>query len=315
MIEKKAMIDNCHIRRFIYFNKGRQAFYWLLRQLGAHPGQKILLPAYIGWSPREGSGVFDPVSDLELDPVFYHMSPDLTIDCDDFLSKLFNNPVRFALIIHYFGFVDKAYHELIEALINKGVVIIEDSAHALLTDLVGSVCGRLCDASIFSLHKILPVEIGGLLAIRNDSPISPIIRCREGQDLNVLNPWEYDLAEIACIRIRNYKYWIDRLQPYNKMLEPLHPILCNREIPQSLPLLVNSGSRDHLYLRMNELGFGVVSLYHTLIKEIDPRIFQIETALSRHITNFPVHQDVTLESIDSMLKALDGFFTNSGAKM
>jgi dTDP-4-amino-4,6-dideoxygalactose transaminase len=264
----------------------------------------ILLPAYIGWSPREGSGVFDPIRAIGLEPVFYHMSEDLHIDKEDFVSKLADKPIRYSLIIHYFGFVDENYPELISALNDRNVVSVEDSAHALLTDLVGEGCGRLAAASIFSLHKILPVTSGGLLAIPCNSSYNWISRDHDVDEHGRLDPWEYDLHEISRRRVHNYQYLVEKLNKYDEWIRPLRPVLKNSEVPQTVPVRIMHGSRDDLYHSMNALGFGVVSLYHTLIDEIDRLSYSTEIALSQHILNLPIHQDISNDLLDKMVEAL-----------
>lgn len=314
MIEKKPVKEDMHSRRIIPFARGREAFGWFLRQAGASRGDLILMPAYIGWSQREGSGVFDPIRGLGLDPVFYRMDQDLHIDLADFKAKLSRFQLRFALIIHYFGFVDDSYDELFSCLRNRGVISIEDSAHALLTDLVESGCGLWGDASIFSLHKILPVETGGMLAISCSSPAYRAINSRNMESGLSFNPWEYNLSEISRRRRRNYEYLINRLAEIDRWIKPLRPRLKSVEIPQSLPVTIQSVSRDDLYHKMNDMGFGVTSLYHTLITEVDKSVFAVEAALSRSIMNLPIHQDVTIEEIDKMLLALKASLDIGGVK-
>ena len=312
MIEKKPRNNRFRITRIARFSRARSALAWFLRNLEARRGDKILLPAYIGWSPREGSGVFDPIRELGLVPVFYHMDNDLRVDHDDFHRKATEIGARFSLIIHYFGLVDDHYEGMASILRNKGVIIIEDSAHALLTDLVGSGCGRLGDASIYSLHKILPVESGGILSVRDDSPIKNILENYADECECTALPWEYNLEEIARLRVRNYKYLMDKIQSLKNWMTPLRPYLKSAEIPQTFPVRVISGSRDDLYNRMNDLGFGVVSLYHTLIDEIDRTEFKTEYGISKNILNLPIHQDVDLVSLDAMAASLLAIFKEQG---
>ena len=44
------------------------------------PGERVLLPAYVGWSAKEGSGVFDPVDELGVPYAFYRLDDRLRID-------------------------------------------------------------------------------------------------------------------------------------------------------------------------------------------------------------------------------------------
>ena len=52
-------------------------------------------------------------------------------------------------------------------------------------------------------------------------------------------------------------------------------------------MIVREANRDELYERMNAAGFGVVSLYHTLIEQIPRDEFPESFELSRTILNLP----------------------------
>ena len=75
-------------------------------------------------------------------------------------------------------------------------------------------------------------------------------------------------------------------------------------IPQTFPiLLVDNKIRDDAYFKMNERGYGVVSLYHTMIAELDETFIKAHD-ISRRILNLPVHQDVKKSQLDQMLRLL-----------
>lgn len=63
-------------------------------------------------------------------------------------------------------------------------------------------------------------------------------------------------------------------------------------------------NRDAVYHGMNRDGFGVVSLYHTLIEPIAPAAFPDAHRLARRILNLPVHQDILPEHLDAMAAVL-----------
>jgi dTDP-4-amino-4,6-dideoxygalactose transaminase len=87
-------------------------------------------------------------------------------------------------------------------------------------------------------------------------------------------------------------------------VEPLFGAPGCGEFPQSYPLLIRNSSRDRIYCEMNATGFGVVSLYHTLIEPISPGRFPASATVSRHILNLPVHQDASKEALESMVREL-----------
>jgi dTDP-4-amino-4,6-dideoxygalactose transaminase len=77
-----------------------------------------------------------------------------------------------------------------------------------------------------------------------------------------------------------------------------------RAVPQTLPVVIPRGLRDDIYFRMNEAGYGVVSLYHTLIEEVTVRAYPEAHRLSRAMLNLPVHQDVAVDAIPGLVAAL-----------
>ncbi|MGC9949543.1 MAG: DegT/DnrJ/EryC1/StrS family aminotransferase [Bryobacteraceae bacterium] len=301
MITKRAENSSNHARRVIPFQAARKAFRAILNALEVSNG-KVLLPSYIGWSPREGSGVFDPIASLHLDYSFYALDERLRIDIGSLRTELESGSVRVLVIIHYFGYVDPCYEEAVKIAREHGVFVLEDEAHAMLSDLVGGICGRLGDACIYSFHKILPVESGGA-AVINDAE-SPLAQALVADPESALPLYDYDLNRIADKRRAN-SLVLDRLvRELAPEIEPLLGAPGCPAFPQSYPVMIRNGSRDRVYHDMNAAGFGVVSLYHTLISQISPGCFPAAAKVSRHILNLPVHQDASEGALESMVREL-----------
>ncbi len=137
-IEKLAQQVRAFRRPYALFPNARTGFEAFLRVIMDQEKGTVLLPAYVGWSPREASGVFDPVEKLELSYDFYRMDHSLHIELDHLESLLKSKPVRLLVLIHYFGFVDPAYEQAVSLARRHGAMILEDEAHAMLTDLVAA---------------------------------------------------------------------------------------------------------------------------------------------------------------------------------
>src|ERR1035438_5623165 len=129
MITKRAENPFNHARRVIPFQAGRNAFRAILNAVQLSNG-KVLLPAYIGWAPREGSGVFDPIASLHLEYSFYALDERLRIDIDSLRTELASGCVRVLVIIHYFGYVDPCYEEAVKIAREHDAFVLEDEAHA-----------------------------------------------------------------------------------------------------------------------------------------------------------------------------------------
>ena len=296
MVIAKTAIRPAPGRSFEPHPNARGALRHYLRECRLGRGEAILLPAYVGWSPREGSGIFDPICELGLDYAFYRLDGSLGIDLDSLRQAMAHAHARVLLLVHYFGHVDPAYADAVSLARGAGLRIIEDEAHAMLSDLVGAACGRRGDACLYSLHKLLPMNTGGML-VRNTIEAGP---GRPGPAENAGALWRHDLAAIAASRRRNAQRLYGLLGEMREDLEPLWGPPAEGEVPQTLPVRLLHAHRDAVYHDLNGAGFGVVSLYHTLIDPLSSHAFPEAHRLSRRILNLPVHQDILPEQLDAL---------------
>ena len=297
MITKIAVKTDNFRRKWINTISAREAWYKiLLKYRSFHPEGKILLPAYIGWSPNEGSGIFDSVYNSGLNYSFYDLNLQLEIDFEKLKKLILEDTTQLVLLVHYFGFPDKRYDEIIKWLKLNKITFVEDCAHAWLTDLIGGRCGRAGDYSFYSLRKLLPINNGGLLVDNKPNYF---------EESNV--PYfdlTFDLQSIFTIRIFNYKYLTNLLKEFGNEFTFLHEEIEEGICPQTLPVIVNNYNRDKLYQEMNDAGFGMVSLYHTMINELSEVSCDAVDILSKKIINFPVHQDISIKDMDEMILRL-----------
>lgn len=300
-IEKTCCSVNSYCRSQKFYKQARLAFGDILDLYGVKKDDKILMPAYIGWSAREGSGVFDPITQREIKPVFYHVNKTLKINIEDCIRKIDTENAKTLLIIHYFGFVDSNAKTIIEYAKNKGLLVIEDAAHALFSDKVGKSCGRDGHFTLYSLHKMLPFSDGGVLV--NNGISSDLVSA--DNDSIFYDYSQYDLSAIAAKRIEIYQMLVNKIEKRgNKHINILYKQLREGIVPQTLPIVLTETDRDAVYSEMNERGWGIVSLYHTMIEQLRVPEFADECWLSKHITNLPVHQDVNKEFVSEMIEDL-----------
>ena len=293
IITKKPSDSAGHPLPLYYFPRARDAFEFVLRQMDAR-GRNVLIPAYVGWGKVEGSGVFDPVRRSKNPYVFYRMTDRLQIDAASLRDVLAKNPGSVLLLIHYFGFKDPSLARVKEWAAEQGCLVVEDFAHGLFTFLANPLVDF--DYAFFSLHKMLPYKsrTGGLLLSRH--------RVSRGKEY--LGFYRYNLGMIARRRRENYAAALERLK---KAALPGVTILRDElggHVPESFPILLpNREIRNAVHARMNALGFGLISLYHELIAEIDAS-FRAEREVSDRITNLPIHQDADPERVRAMIDAL-----------
>jgi perosamine synthetase len=132
---------------------------YALARLWKLAGQEILFPAYF-------HGV--EVQTLLAAGVklrFYPVHAGMRVDFDEILSHITPN-TRAVYVIHYLGF-PAPIERLAELCRDRGLLLIEDCALALLSRLDDKPLGSFGDAAIFCLYKTLPVPNGGALVVRD----------------------------------------------------------------------------------------------------------------------------------------------------
>lgn len=171
-------------RRCLLTFEARYALYHGLGALGLRKGDTLLAPSYCCGTE------IDPLIAAGMNIRWYGMKDGFTLDFDQ-LRQGWDEGVKGVLVVHYLGF-NQLTEEIFGFCRDKGMLIIEDCAHALLSfSETSAPLGSMGDASIFSLRKTLPVPDGGALHLRSPgfdgslagltkpSPFAILFRCLE----------------------------------------------------------------------------------------------------------------------------------------
>jgi aspartate aminotransferase-like enzyme len=161
MITKEAENKSSNLRNFFLSNSARSSFSHILSCLFQGDERKILMPAYIGETNKEGSGVFDPVRKNGIKYGFYQVKENLSARIDDIENQLRSGEFKALLIIHYFGFVQNDLKIIIALCKKYDVIFIEDCAHSFHSKFEDRNIGEWGDVAFFSIHKSIPTSDGG----------------------------------------------------------------------------------------------------------------------------------------------------------
>jgi len=163
-----------------FFFSARYALSGAIRALGMGAGDRVLIPSY-----SCGTEV-DPFLDQQVGIRFYRIRRDMSIDMEDLIERI-DNTTRAILVTHYIGF-PQPIGAVKRICAEQGLLLIEDCAHAFLSEVDGSSVGTFGDASIFSLRKTLPIPNGGVLVVNN-----PGFECKE----ELVRPWTLSIS--SCL--------------------------------------------------------------------------------------------------------------------
>lgn len=271
---------------FLYYKRARDAMFDVVNELCKQGYKDIYIPGYIGWSPKEGSGIFDPLEAINgLKRHYYRMDWNLHIDRMRLVAQIKRHSIL--LLVNYFGFRDPAIHDIIAYAHSNDCIVIEDNAHGFYTYFCHGSVGS--DMTFFSLHKMFPFSQGGGLLIENGD----FTHLHNLEEPVNCDPFKYNYNEISKKRTENYLKLLHLTANKEDFFVPFRgEEYLAENVPQTFPILINKGDRNKIYEIMNEAGYGVVSLYHTMIEELRNDEHGDALWLSGKIMNLPVHQDV-----------------------
>lgn len=305
MLIKSPESPNSCVQPLQYFSAARVAFRTILENLDFSKNKKLLLPAYIGITDREGSGVSDPVQQTATAYEFYTLDKKLQALKNDLYDQLRSENYSALLIIHYFGFCQNNMAEIIELCHQHNIVLIEDCAHSMLSDSPYGQLGKLGDFSFYSIHKFLAVKDGGCLRVNNrdyEHMLQKPPRIRPAlETLDMLA--RVDLEVISEKRRSNYLYLLKLIRDCQG-IDIIYPELPNGIVPHNLPITVKGGQRQSVYFKLIDDGVPVVALYYRMIKPIIDKCFGDSLYLSENILNLPVHQDIQEDDLEFIAQKL-----------
>lgn len=166
LMRQEELVDSEFVRLasgapFYFARSGRESLYLILKILGLRAGSRVGVPLYCCAS------VFQAIAAAGHVPVF------LDVNLDDYALDedcLRNNRDRIdaVVVVHTFGYPANL-ERLRESLAGRNVPIIEDCAHALLTESGAGLVGTKTDASFFSfgIHKPAAAGGGALMMVNN----------------------------------------------------------------------------------------------------------------------------------------------------
>jgi hypothetical protein len=157
-------------RECVYAPSGRVAIYIaLVTSLG--PGARILM------SPVNDDVVLFTVLAAGLRPVMAPLSPDDgNIDPDAVPESTWKS-VQAVLTTNLYGLPDRV-PELLERCRRLGIVLVEDAAHALHSEVAGQPVGSFGDLSAFSLSKHM-AGVGGAVAVTDATRRPELVALRD----------------------------------------------------------------------------------------------------------------------------------------
>lgn len=154
-------------------NSGTSALHITLDAFGIRAGDEVVVPSLTFVATIQA------IISCGAKPVFCDVYPDtLNIDIDDTLKNI--GPRVKAIVPVHYGGLPCRMDELIDISRRKGVLLIEDAAHAFGSSYKGRKIGNLSDATCFSFDPIKNITCGegGAVVLDNEEICQNIYKRR-----------------------------------------------------------------------------------------------------------------------------------------
>jgi len=232
-----------------FFYRARNAIYHLVRALGWRDGETILAPDY--HSGNEVAALRAAGARV----CFYPIRRDLQPDLDALAQLCEQHRPRALFAIHYLGW-PQPIDEMARMCRERGMLLIEDCALALLSEPHGLALGSHGDYAIYCLYKTLPLPNGGLLV-------------QNGRALDGLARLELQPCGITTLGGRTLELMLERLRSRaNGFGEALH--LLKGAIGRNLTALgVERVPVGDIGFELDQVGFAMSPLSASLLRQFD----------------------------------------------
>jgi dTDP-4-amino-4,6-dideoxygalactose transaminase len=141
---------------YSYYGTGKAALRDGLRHSGCTSEGNVLVPAYLP------DGVVEPLLELGLEPRYYEVDSDLGPDLSDLEARI-DAESRAVMVVHYFGFPQPRFEEVLSLAAERGLLVVDNSAHSPFSRHDSRLLGTFGDVGFTSFRKTLPLPDGALL--------------------------------------------------------------------------------------------------------------------------------------------------------
>ena len=149
---------------------GRIAFYYILKALDFPPGSEIIFPSLTFWVvPELARAAGLTVVFADVDPATFTMDPAS-------VERLITDRTRAIVPTHLYG-LPCDMDRLLDIAGRRGLVVLEDCAHALGATYKGRPVGTFGAGALFSFQTLKPLNCyGGGLALVQDPAVAAKVR-------------------------------------------------------------------------------------------------------------------------------------------
>jgi dTDP-4-amino-4,6-dideoxygalactose transaminase len=234
----------------LWFYRARNAIYHLFRGLlETNPGLTVLAPDY-----NSGNEIL-AMRAAGAAIRYYSVRRNMTLDLDDVERRCRAHNPGLLYVIHYAGW-PQPMADLVDLCRRRGMLLVEDCALSLLSEVDGRPLGSFGDWSVFCLYKTLPLPNGAVL-VQNGPRLESLARLElhDAGAASVLGR----TAELVVQRIRG------RVNGVGAALQ-----VVKRGVGRAAGMLsVRRANVGDIGFNLDEVDLAMSAVSHRLLERID----------------------------------------------
>jgi len=335
---ERSFMEYRQANNFLMVDSGSNALYLACHLLGLAPGDEVIIPSFTWVSCAQAvllCGLKPRFADVDLGTM--NINAQTIRDAITPKSKA-------VMVVHYAGLPCE-----MDEILELGLPVIEDAAHATAADYKGRACGTLGDFGIFSFDAVknLTAIEGGGLVCRSHTDASRAKKLRycgigkSGFDTaagsDKMSWWEYEISEafikmlptnihavVAIEQLRRMSHLQNRRQEiwdyYNKEFRN-HPFI-------TIPAEAENGSTHGLFTyciraeRRNELAHHLLAngiyttvryhpLHHSKLYRQQERELPNCEELNKTALSLPLHPRLKEQEVHRVSEVIHNFYACS----
>jgi len=329
---EQSLAERLGLKGMVMVTSGSNALYLAVKLLALPPNSEIIVPSFT-WVSCAHAVVLNQckVVFCDVDLETHNMTAET-------IAPHITSNTKAIMVVHYAG---KQVN--MQPILDFGLPVIEDAAHAIDSKLNGQACGSIGDVGIYSFDAVknLAVGEGGGLTARKTELIerAKLLRyCgigRSGFETSISKKnrwWEYNITEfdhkylpsdiaaaIGCVQLKK----LNQLQARRKQIWNIYqhefanlswlvrPVDAGKNEPHSyFTYCVRVLKRDQFAKYLLDKGIYTTLRYHPLHMNA---IYQSGTKLpvceqlNEEALNLPIHASLSDEDISTIIEAVVSF--------
>jgi len=333
---EKQLAQYLGAENVIAVNTGTSALHIALDAFGIKKGDEVIVPSLTF------IGTIQAIIACGATPVFCDVDEDtLNIDVGD-LAKRITGRLKAIMPVHYGG-LPCEMDGLLKIAKDRGILVIEDAAHAFGSTYKGRKIGTFGDATCFSFDPIKNITCGegGAVAVKDSQAAQNIIKKRIlGIDKDTWHrykeerSWFYEVvtpgfryhmsninASIGLAQLKKLDKFLEKkrgiVKKYDEAFRNLPELeLLYRNYEETAPfnyvIKIKDGRRDEFleYLNRNGVGAGINYIpnhLQPLFKDFKTRL-PVTERVAKEIISLPLYFDMFDQDIDTVIDKVRLFF-------